>query len=143
MKKKFHSKKFWSALALGMLVVTGGVFALPAIDQKTDAAGQTYLDFKQLQKDPIGFINSGNLLLDDDFDYIKELNNEFVKPLSNKSSVFSSGNKISIKDQDYPLLSDALKNLKEIPDKFALTSRGEFGISDIIKNLKKDDVGNI
>ena len=77
-KNKFMQKKFWGAFLLGLLVVTGGAAALPIVDGRSVSDNQFYGNFKQIQNDPLQFINAENLALPEDFDYFKELNKDFV-----------------------------------------------------------------
>lgn len=121
--RKLKGKRFWNAFAMGLLIFSGSAFALPSISAQS-FSNQADANLKTMQNNPTGIINADNLILPNDFDYIDELNREFVK--SSDVDIYPKNlteNPISKTEVDnYGLINSYVEEtLKNIPDdKFAV-----------------------
>lgn len=133
-KSKFKQKKFFGAIALAMLIFAGGALAIPTNDDGNYGNLSSYGDFNAIQNHAGEIIKMENLALPEDFDYIKELNKEFVKDTSyEKLSLNEDALKEAIKAGDYEAWKEALGGTAEIIPK------EEFEILVQLQNLKESD----
>jgi len=85
--KEKHCKKFFKALALGILVLSGFPIAVSAIDDNNRLGDSSYGVFKDIKNNPIEFIKSEKLLLPNHFDYIEQMNQEFVQGFESSEKI--------------------------------------------------------
>lgn len=103
MKNKKQSKKFLAALALGILVFSGMALSVAAMDNNNLQNLPVKGEFKEINNNPFNLINSANISVPSNFDYIDQMNKEFVDNLnSNEKITYMAGD--SLKEID--------KNLK-------------------------------
>jgi hypothetical protein len=81
-KDKFKQKKFFGAVALTMLVFAGGVLAVPTTEDDSLNNFSSCGNFNAISSHADEIIKTENLSLPENFDYIHELNKEFVKNTS-------------------------------------------------------------
>lgn len=127
-KKEKNNKRFWSALALGLLIISGGVFALPAVNAD-DSANQIQRSVEVIQKNPERFLDIGNFYFTSDFDYLDELNKEFVRDypeIETKNSVNEGAVINALNSEDYEAWKESLQNLPGYPQNLPVMSREDF-----------------
>ena len=95
MKKKKKSLKFLSSLFLGLLMVSGGVLAMPTLDTKTSQA-QLQASLGAFEKSPERFLQTQNLGLKNGF----EETSVNLKEFSIENEMYSS-----IKDRELKRLA--------------------------------------
>jgi len=103
MKKQKKSKKFFVAFLLGILALSGLAINVSALDD-TRQEGTAYGVFKDIKNNPFEFVEAEGLFIPSNFDYIKQMNNEFAGD-------FYSDKKIS------SFAGDSLKELKKSAEK--------------------------
>lgn len=127
---KKSKKRFASAVALTLLILGGGVFALPSQGDNSFSQGS----MKDFQKNPFGFIDAQNLAVPGDFDYVDELNKEFTKTFDEPSGVDEDTVRQAIRAKEYSAWLEEIKGIKDLPSS-AILSKEEF---DILSKLKKE-----
>jgi hypothetical protein len=88
-KSKFKKRKLFGAVALAMLIFAGGALAVPTNDDGNSKNVSSYGDFNMIQNHAGEIIKMQNLALPEDFDYLKELNNEFTKDVFHERSLLN------------------------------------------------------
>jgi len=126
-----------NALGLGLLVVSGSAMALPIINAQSPSV-YSNANVKVIQSNPVGFVESENLALPDNFDYIEELNKEFVKEPISVSSTSLNKDAITnaLEKEDYEYWLKTLKKLEGYPKGTEDMSKEDFAI---LVNLHKFD----
>ncbi|PIN71480.1 hypothetical protein COV77_01795 [Candidatus Pacearchaeota archaeon CG11_big_fil_rev_8_21_14_0_20_30_13] len=119
--RKNKNKKIFGALALGMLLLSGGAFTFPTNDTNFLAHSE---NVKLIKNNPNDFLKSNNLELRKNFDYFEEINKEFSEKSERKNFAkmrFQKEWKSSINVQAEMTLLKAIENEDYDPWKKALT----------------------
>jgi hypothetical protein len=154
-KNKSKQKKIWGALALVMLILTGGAFATPITsdndndnsvnnslntDDSLVVSNSFHGDLNTIQKNSVDFINLEKINLPNDFNYIDELNREFSEGfLDERRLLDEKALEKAIEIGDYNLWREVLNDLDEFPNGAGVIPKDEFEILVQIRNLKKLD----
>ena len=142
MKKRKNNrkkKKIFGALALGMLLLSGGAFAIPFNNPSSLPHAES---FKQIKDNPTDFLRMNRIEFGDSFDYIDEMNREFSENSFNKSNSKDSFKEKSnsknvkaesellkaIQNEDYLQWRNALKDLEGYPEGVGVISEDDFKI---------------
>ncbi len=139
-RNKFLRRKTLNAFMLSALFVAGGAAAMPLLKAGDSVGDRTYAgssNFKQIQNNPIQFIKNENLALPDDFDYLKELNQQFAEENYPEKIILSppeENMQKALQEKNYPAWLDSLNELEGFPEKVAIITRSEF---EILSELKK------
>jgi hypothetical protein len=100
MKNKKVNGRLVAALALGVLAVSGFAVAVSAMDNRDVSLSDQSRSIGQIKNNPLDFIKAGKWELPGNFDYVEQMNWEFVDRFDpNKDVSYSAG--------------DALKSLEE------------------------------
>lgn len=133
-KNKNRGKKVLSALALGMILVSGGAIALPTGSSSGSLPVQHIESVKPVTSKPGDFIKANNIAVTKNFDYFEELNREFrektfsISPEPISNSVDEGALLEAIKGSDYDSWKKAVSNLEGIPNDTEQMSEEDFGI---------------
>ncbi len=133
-KNKNRGKKILSALALGMILVSGGAIALPTGSSSGSLPVQHIESVKPVTSKPGDFIKANNIAVTKNFDYFEELNREFrektfsISPEPISNSVDEGAILEAINDSDYDAWKKAVSNLEGIPNDTEQISEEDFGI---------------
>lgn len=148
--KKNKNKKIFGALALGMLLLSGGAFAFPTNDTNFLAHSE---NVKLIKNNPNDFLKSNNLELRKNFDYFEEINKEFSEKSERKNFAkmrFQKEWKNSInvqaemtllkaiENEDYDTWKKALTDLREYPKEIGFISEEDFKILIKVHKDRKD-----
>lgn len=82
---KNKKKKFFAALAIGVLALSGFAVSASAIDDNTKLSDS--YGFKEIKENPLDFVKTAGISVPANFDYILELNKEFAGLDTDKFSV--------------------------------------------------------
>jgi len=148
--KKNKNKKIFGALALGMLLLSGGAFAFPTNDTNFLTHSE---NVKLIKNNPNDFLKSNNLELRKNFDYFEEINKEFSEKSERKNFAkmrFQKEWKNSInvqaemtllkaiENEDYDTWKKALTDLREYPKEIGFISEEDFKILIKVHKDRKD-----
>jgi len=144
------SKKVWGAIALGMLLLSGGVFAFPTSDVNSFTHSE---NFKTIRDNPKDFLKSNKLELRKNFDYFEDINKEFSEKPNKKNFVknkfekrFNDSINIvtekellkSIEKEDYTKWKKALTKFEGYPEGVGVVSEDDFKILIKVHKNRKD-----
>jgi len=92
---KNKKNKLFAALALGILIISG--FAnVSAINDNSNLTGQSAGAFKEIRNNPFDFMKAEKIILPANFDYIEQMNNEFVAGTdANDKMIYLSGDSLN------------------------------------------------
>jgi len=148
--KNKKSGKIFGALALGMLLLNGGAFALPLADTSSLPHAET---FKLIKDNPNDFLKSNNLEVRRNFDYFEEMNREFSEKSEKKTfnknkfqNKFSNSGNLAaekallkaIEDENYTEWKNVLKDLEGYPEGVGVISEDDFRILVKVHKDRKD-----
>jgi hypothetical protein len=114
-KSKIKKRKFFTALALGMLLVGGGALGMPINDTSSQPhAG----NMKSIKSNPADFLKMNGLSSKSKIDYFEEINNEFRDKnySGNTTPIYKFDEKElleAVEKGDYSLWKEALEKLGE------------------------------
>ncbi len=149
-KNTRKTKKMWGALALGMLLLSGGAFALPLTDSNFVPHSE---NFKMIKDNPSDFLKTNNIELRTNFDYFEEINREFTGKNSNKSlsknNFGKEQNNIvnvaaekallkAIEEENYTEWKNAVTLLEGYPEGVGVISEDDFKILVKVHKDRKD-----
>lgn len=136
--KNTHKKrKIFGAMALGMLLFSGGAFAVPHSNNPITLQSN---NFKQIRDNPTDFLKMNRLEFRKNFDYFEELNNEFSENPSTKITNEKAERALleAIENENYPAWKSALKNLEGYPKNVGVISEEDFKILVKVHKARKD-----
>ena len=148
-KDTHKKKKIFGALALGMLLLSGGAFAIPFNNPSSLPHAE---NFKQIKDNPIDFLRTNRIEFRDSFDYINEMNREFSENSFNKANSKDSFREKfnfknvkaekellrAIENEDYSQWKNSLKDLKGYPEGVGVISEDDFKILVKVHKDRKD-----
>jgi hypothetical protein len=137
-KNKSKLKKSFGALALTMLLLTGGAFALPINDDSL-INNSFHGEINALQQNSMDLANWENLNIPLDFDYIAELNKEFTAdfPTGIDYSLNEDALKESVKTGNYEKWKEILEEVNGSPDGKIILPLEEFEILVQLRNFEE------
>jgi len=137
MKKKNKHKKIWGALALGVLVLSGGALAVPLTPDGSLSDSSSCGNLKAMQNNMGEIVKINDWAVPDDFDYLKELNNVFVKDHTDEVGALDEDTlKEAVKSGDYQTWKETLSNFGEFQNEAGIISKEEFSILTQLRNME-------
>ncbi len=133
-RKNKKRSKIMSALALGMLVISGGALAIPSGNDQVTPATPHIESVKPVTDKPGDFIKINNLAITKNFDYFDELNKEFrektfsISPEPISNSVNEGAVIEAINKGDFDAWKKAVSNLEGVPNDTEQISEEDFNI---------------
>lgn len=99
-KVKKHTKKFLAAAAIGVLVVSGLAINAAALDDHNNQNCPADRVIKEIKNNPMDFFKTTKISVPDEYDYIQQMNIEFVNTNNNDNMSYMPGDSLkeSIKE---------------------------------------------